>query len=297
MVSHPFYNLSSIILLINNLLSSNKKILYITHNEECVKKFLLSKRVDVDSIVFLSTFLNIDRRNQFDLLIVDDVTGISSVDDYFIREYVEDIRISKKIIISMKKMFKDKVLYEMNEDLSLFKEPRSIQTKINLNEDMPHVVFEFLKWFMLNKTKVILITKDDKSCFNVSKYMRKYSLLFPKIKKIYMYNEFKSFNDFVNRINDGYYIYLTTSEYLLELYNFIVDNPMYNNFNIIVFFACSSKFNYKSLLTICGMCKFLTNRKNEIIFVSNYENIEIIMAKVISRSYNKKLWESGVRKY
>ena len=45
------------------------------------------------------------------------------------------------------------------------------------------------------------------------------------------------------------------------------------------------------------MCKFLTNRKNEIIFVSNYENIEIIMAKVISRSYNKKLWESGVRKY
>ncbi len=71
------------------------------------------------------------------------MTGISSVDDYFIREYVEDIRISKKIIISMKKMFKDKVLYEMNEDLSLFKEPRSIQTKINLNEDMPHVVFEF----------------------------------------------------------------------------------------------------------------------------------------------------------
>ncbi len=52
LVSHPFYNLSSIILLINNLLSSNKKILYITHNEECVKKFLLSKRVDVDSIVF-----------------------------------------------------------------------------------------------------------------------------------------------------------------------------------------------------------------------------------------------------
>jgi len=144
LVSHPFYNLSSIILLINNLLSSNKKILYITHNEECVKKFLLSKRVDVDSIVFLSTFLNIDRRNQFDLLIVDDVTGISSVDDYFIREYVEDIRISKKIIISMKKMFKDKVLYEMNEDLSLFKEPRSIQTKINLNEDFISVVYCFI---------------------------------------------------------------------------------------------------------------------------------------------------------
>lgn len=297
MVSHPFYDLSSIILLINNLLSSNKRILYITHDEDCVKKFLLSKKVDVDSIIFSNTFLNIDGRNNFDLLIIDDVTGISSVDDYFIREYVEDACIYKKIIISMKKMFKYKVLYEMNDDLNLFKEPRSIQTKINLNEDMPHVVFEFLKWFMLNKTKVILITKDDESCFNVSKYMRKYSLLFPKLKKIYMHNEFESFNDFVSGINDGYYIYLTTSEHLLELYNFIIDNPVYNNFNIIVFFACSSRFNYKSLLTICGMCKSLTNCKNEIIFVSNYENIEIIMAKVISRSYNKKLWESGVRKY
>lgn len=297
MVSHPFYDLSSIILLINNILTIKKKILYITHDEECVKKFLLNKKVDINFISFSGELSNIDKTNKFDLLIIDDVTGISSFDDYSIKDYVDNADVAKKIIISMKKIVKDKVLYEMNEDLNLFKEPRSIQTKINLNEDMPHVVFEFLKWFMLNKTRVIIITKDDESCVNVSKYMRKYSLLFPKLKKIYMYNEFNSFSNFANYVRDEHYVYLTTSDQLPKLYNFIIDNPKYNNFNILVFFASSNKFNYKSLLSICGMCKFLTNCKNEIIFVSNYENIEIIMAKVISRSYNKKLWESGVRKY
>lgn len=277
---------------------NNKNILYVSNDKILVKDILFQNNVDISPIEFCDlSSLNYSNRD-FDLLILDDVTGISLFDDNYIKDFVDSLSIPKKIIISMKKMQKENVIYEINKGLSLFKEPRSIQTKINLNHDMPHVVFDFLKWFIANNTKVIIITKDYESCENVYNYMKKYVLIYSKLRNVYIHSEFESFGEFVSLNKDESYIYITTIFSLSEINKVVVNNKSEdNNFNILVFFASSKSFNYKMLLNICGMGNFLTNCKNEIIFVSNYENIEIIMAKVISRSYNKKLWESGMRKY
>lgn len=239
-----------------------------------------------------------DVNTEFDLVIFDDISGVSVIEDSFIIPFLNGILSNKKIILSMKELFKNDRIYEVNDELVLFTEPRSIKTKIDLNHDMPHVVFEFLEWFMLNETKVILIAKDGVSKRNIYNYMKNYVSLSSKLNNLFVDSKFKSFIDFEKNIGLDSYIYITSIDFLNEFQEFISnDNIKSHNFNVVVFFADDEVFNYKNLLCLCGTSNFLKDCKNEVIFVSNYENIEIITAKSISRSYNKRLWEFGLRKY
>ncbi len=284
-----------IIIFLKKLLCNNKKIIYICHNKHLIEEKLRENFIlnNIDVYEVNDEFSYKDK----DILIFDDVTFISELKDDYLREYINKFDIKKKLIISVNKILKCRSIHEINKDLSLFREPRIVQTKINLNNDMPHVIFEFIKWFLTNNTPVILMTKDENAALNVYKYMNKYKLLSGKISNIYLYKDFDKGN-FINDIKDESYIYITTPKDLRLLYEYTYLNKDFiRNFNLILFFACHNEFTYKTLLNLCGIGNYLTNCKNEIILVCNYENIEIIMTKVISRSYNKRLWEIGVRKY
>ena len=280
------------------MLGYRKKILYITHNEIYIKNKLNEYSVNFENLIFSTPLSSFDSKINFDLVIFDDISGISVIEDSFVLPFLKNISSNKKIILSMSELLTNNKVYEINDELVLFKEPRSIQTKIDLNYDMPHVVFEFLEWFMLNETKVILITKDSDSSKNVYSYMKKYVSFSSKLNNVFIDNNFKSFCDFESNVKLNSYIYITSICFFNEFQEFIFkDKSKVHNFNIVVFFASDRVFNYKNLLSLCGMSNFLKDCKNEVIFVSNYENMEILMAKRISRSYNKRLWEFGLRKY
>ena len=298
-VSHPFYDLKLVIKFLDKILSQNKRVLYITHNESFVKEMIEREGIILKGeIIFSSLFLTFDKNKEIDLVIFDDISGDSRIEDGFIFPFLEEIKCFKKIILSMKELIQKNVIYLVNDDLTLFNEPRSIQTKIDLNYDMPHVVFEFLEWFMINKRKVILITKDKNSSKNVFRYMKKYISLSSKLNNLFIEDDFKSFEEFERNNNEKCYIYITSYDSLNEFENFVMNkHKREENFNIVLFFASSRVFNYKNLLNLCGITNFLKDCKNEIIFVSNHENIEILTTKKISRSYNQRLWEYGLGKY
>lgn len=297
LISHPFYDLNIIILFLKDLLSNNKNIAYITHNKHFIINHFLENKLSLNVVHIVGLDIKSNFKD-YDLVIFDDITGISKINDENLCSYINSIDSSKVLVITMRKLFRGEAIYETSNDLKLFKEPRIIQTKINLNNDMPHVLFEFIKWFMSNKTKVILITKDNESCVSIYKYMNKYKMLSDKLRSIYIDVDFNEPLEFIEKIRDDSYIYITSFGVLESIYDYTYLNP-YNmdGFNIILFFASHGSLDYKFLLNICGIGNYLTNCKNEIIFVSNEENIEIIMTKVISRSYNKRLWEIGVRNY
>lgn len=274
-----------------------KKILYITYNENYIKNKLCENNVNFGNLIISSPLSFFDINVEFDLVIFDDISGVSVIEDSLIIPFLNGIVSGKKIILSMKEILKNDNIYEVNDELVLFTEPRSIQTKIDLNYDMPHVVFEFLEWFMLNRTKVILITKDNDSVKSIYNYMRKYVDLSAKLNNLFIDVDFKSFMDFERNVGLNSYIYITSIHFLNEFQEFICGCNEPHNFNVVVFFADDEVFNYKNLLCLCGTSNFLKDCKNEVIFVSNYENVEIFTAKSISRSYNKKLWEFGLRKY
>lgn len=294
-VAHPFYDLGLLILFLNKLLFEGKKILYITYNAEYIRYKLMNSKINFKNLIISSPLSFFDGDLKFDLVIFDDISGVSIIEDSLLIPFLKGINSEKKIILSMREMIKDHKIYEISDNVGLFTEPRSIKTKIDLNYDMPYVVFEFLEWFMINKTKVVLITKDYKSSRNVYGYMKRYSSF--HFNNLFIQDDFKSFSEFENFEKDSY-IYITSIDFLNEFQKFIFEeSPKISDLNIVVFFASDSVFNYKNLLTLCGVPMFLKNCKNEVIFVSNYENMEIFTAKSISRSYNKRLWEFGLRKY
>lgn len=293
LISHPFYDLELIIEFLNNLVKLGSRVLYITHDETFIKD-----KIKVDNLIFSTPFSTFDRNVKFDLVIFDDISGVSVIDDNLILEYLHKINSKKKILISMREIIKAPKIYAVNKGEIRFKEPRSIQTKIDLNCDIPNVVFKFLEWFFENESKVILITKDSKSSKNVHRYMKKYLEISPKLRNLFIDSDFKSFYDFERKINLNSYIYITQIDFIDQLHRFILSSPSKTqNFNIVVFFASDKVFNYKNLLNLCGISNSLRDCKNEVIFVSNSENIEIIMAKRISRSYNERIWEFGLKNY
>lgn len=295
-VAHPFYDLGLVVLFLNKLLFEGEKILYITYNEEYIKNKLTNLNINFDGLTISTPLSFFDGNSEFDLVFFDDISGLSVIEDSLVIPFLRGINSKKKVILSMKEMLKENKIYEVSQDLVLFTEPRIIKTKIDLNYDMPHVVFEFLEWFMANKTKVVLITKDIESSKSVYKYMKKYASLHVKFKNLFISYEFESFSEF-EKLHIDSYIYITSVDFLNEIQKLTLESKTINNLNIVVFFASDKVFNYKNLLTLCGVPMFLEGSKHEVIFVSNYENVEIFSAKSISRSYNKRLWEFGLRKY
>ena len=299
-VCHPLYDLNLIICFLDEILYSNKKVLYLTENQSYVKKFLHNKKVSHRQSIVFSKIENVHKLNSnFDLVIFDDVNINSDFKDSNIIPFLKNIKCRKKIILTMKEILNSSnLVYEINGDFEIFKEPRTICTKIDLDFDIPYVVFEFLEWFMINEGKVILLTKDEESSLKVYAYMKKYVSFSPKLKNLFLERNFKSFEDFEEKTFLNSYIYVCTTNFLREMEKIIGENTNYKNeLNIVVFSAENKNFNYKRLLGLCSVCNFLSDCKNEIIFVFNYENMEILMAKSISRSYNKRIWEFGLKKY
>lgn len=299
LISHPFYDLKLVAFFLKKNFEEEHKVLYITENEEYVRRQFVKYGLEFEKFIKFSTpFSSIDSKGKISLVIFDDISGISSIEDSAIIPLLRNVQCKKKMILSMKELVKYNKIHVMNEKLDFFKEPRSVHTKMDLNSDMPHVVFQFIEWFMLNKTKVILLTKDNFSSKSIYNYMKKYVSLSPKLNNLFIYSDYDSFQEFYRSDKLESYIYITSKDFLNEIQElFYKDKKLMEEFNILVFFASDKVFNYKKLLYLCGMYNFLKNCKNEVIFVSNDENMEIITAKRISRNYNKKIWEWGLRKY
>ncbi len=298
-VCHPLYDLNLIVCFLSEILDSHKKVLYITQNFSYVKKILYNKKVSQrDSIIFSKIEDVYKLNSNFDLIIFDDVNINSDFKDSSIISFLKNIKCQKKVVLTMKEILNNNLVYEISKDLEIFKEPRTVCTKIDLDFDIPYVVFEFLEWFMLNEGKVVLVTKNEESSIKVYSYMKKYVSFSPKLKNLFLERDFESFEDFEGKTFLNSYIYVCTIKFLKEMENIISSNLNYKNeFNILVFSAENKNFNYKKLLGLCSVCNFLNDCKNEIIFVFNYENMEILTAKSISRSYNKRIWEFGLKKY
>lgn len=291
-ISHPFYDLKLMGEFLIEIVKSGVRVLYITHDEAYIKSRIRINHSKFNNLVFSTPFSSFDSSSEFDLVIFDDISGISVISDEDIVTYLRNIPSRKKIVMSMEEIIKYPKLYEVGVGVVRFKEPRSIQTKIDLNYDIPNVVFKFLEWFFENESKVILVTKDESSAKNVYRYMKKYLDISPRIRNLFLSSDFNSFSEFEVKMSLSSYIYVTPIGFIGDFYKSTLRNSSdIPSFNIVVFFASDKVFNYKNLLSLCAISNFLRDCKNEVIFVSNHENIEIIMAKRISRSYNERIWE------
>ena len=297
--TRPFNTTEVFSNIINKVLYENKNVLYILCSEErnyvTEKKSSLLEFIDetISNKQIEDNFqcISINEINSidisYDLVIFDDITLFSKVSNEYVREAIENIywKSNKIIIYSSEFIFpigeKIQIPYMLSEEPMT--EPRLMNTRIRLEENIPLSLFEYFKWFKENKRIVVIVVPSEEKLNKV--YNQYYEVLWQLDIRVVRYNKNQNFS-FIKEIMDGYSdsLFIITNNCGQYMSNII-------NVNIIVLFADDIYYSYKKIVYMCGSINSISEIQSELILVSKEISEEIDKAKNITREFNKVLWE------
>lgn len=290
--------------IINRILYDNGRILYVwcSTNKENISKrtreyynILIGeqeKKNIGENIKFITIDKLVDEYDEYDLVILDDITIFSEVSKENLRDAIEEIywRSKKVIVYACENVFpigsKIDLVYLL--DNVPIVEPRILSTRIKLEEDIPLALYEYFKWFKKNKKRALILLPSEE-----------------KLNKVYNHYYYTLRNDdiravkYIKEQNFGFI------EDILENYNdsvFIITNSIgdYINYidrlNIVILLADDISYSYKNLVYLCGSLKVSEDFLPEILLVSKEVSEDMDIAKNMTRGFNESLWNRKLLK-
>ncbi|WP_294389155.1 hypothetical protein [uncultured Clostridium sp.] len=297
--TRPFNTVDIFSNIINKVLQENGKVLYVfcSGEKEYIKERVnyiyefIDEAINIkqlDKNLHCITISNIENISEdYDLVIIDDITLFSKISNEYIRDAIENIYWkSKKIII-----YSSEYIFPIGEKIDLpymlsegpIIEPRLMNTRIRLEENIPLSLFEYFKWFKENKRIVLIIVPSEEKLNKV--YNHYYEVLRQLGIRVVRYTKNQNFN-FIKEIIDGYSdaLFIVTNN-CGQYMNSIV------NINIIVLFADDIYYSYKKIVYMCGSINSTREIQSELIMVSKDISQDMDNAKSITREFNRRLWE------
>lgn len=287
--------------IINNLSKNNCRILYAWGKSKENRELVTSIRefnseithsyIEKNNSNYQLTFINyknLDKvKDKYDLVIFDDITYFSHLTTLELRSYLDICNnIGKRVILySIEKiaLIGEKFELAAYNYKQPFAEPRIMTTRIDLNKDIPYSVYDYLKWFKDNNNKVaIYVPNEEKVHISFNYFENKLKLPKVKIIKAVSNDEIKRCERVSKYKDKAIFIITNRFEELIE--SCYVDN-------IVVLFSDDNKFNYKSILYMCGQIRNINYNSPEILLVSNSVSEDMDKAKDMAREFNKKVWE------
>lgn len=305
-VTYPYNEIRIFKPLIYEVLENDGRVLYLGNNEEKYKEIInLIKNLetnityskvkegfnDGESKINFSSISNIiNIKGQYDLIILDDISALSTYSKLEIQDFIDYIYKNGDKIIAYtfeEIFFNVRILYAGNVLSSKpFIEPRVIKTRVDLDEDIPFVIYDYLKWFKSKKRKILMLTPSCEKKDLVYEYYLKKLKISEKIKIIKYNDEYKDkLYKEINSIKDSAVIII--SEVINEEFRKIP------NLDIIVYFSDDKYFDYKKIIYLCGKVGEM-NKEGEVLLLSNEVSYNIDLAKEYARQYNKISWEKGL---
>jgi late competence protein required for DNA uptake (superfamily II DNA/RNA helicase) len=303
-----FYNPCDILLeVIVAHANENKDILYITNEDEAsidiiyfIKKFsnlyvyehsTETNCIRVNKCLHICNHENaLKLQKTFDLVIYNDIRSFPKYNKQQIKKILLKMCgvQGTAIAYSVENVFSDGVtiVLPLKNNKTPIIEPRIITTRINLNVDIPLVVYDYLNWSIISNRKVIIFTPDEKKATAVFEYLHNFKEKL--IEGILLYISKKSDADiprqFMNK-DKGIIVTNDFEESYLE----------FHAVDVIVYFADDIKFNYKQLLYLSSKVgRYEGSQRGEAIFLANVETVEMDKAKSMAREFNEKAWERGL---
>ena len=269
--------------LISRLINDNKKVLYVfsvdsneingkNHSQLYMKSI---QKIMPGNIEEGITFISIDEiediGDEYSLIIFDDITMFSKSTIKDMRDAVEKVywKVNKIIIYSCERVFpigeKMDLVYLLNPVPMI--EPRFLNTRIKLEDNIPLAVYEYVKWFSYNNKNVIIMV-PDKEKLNKVYYTYKDNLKENNIEDIIksepVFIVTNSMGDYINRIEDV---------------------------NILVLFGDDASYTYKRIVYLCGCIDVKSDILPEVLLVSRDTSMDMDKSREIIREFNKRLWE------
>lgn len=284
---------------INNVLTTNGKILYVwcCSNKEKISKRkkeyynLLIENKEKSNLEKNIVFINVDEligiNEEFDLVIFDDITIFSDISKERVRESIEEVywRSRKIIVYTSEDVFPigEKMTLSYLIDKFPMAEPRLLSTRIKLEEDIPMALYDYFKWFKTNNKKALIVVPSEEKLNKV--YNHYYYILKKEDIRVvkYMKNQNFSFiEDIIENYKESLFIITNNiGEYIKSI----------DDLNIVILFADDEYYDYKSLIYLSGCIKVTTDFLPEILLVSKDVSDNMDIVKSMARRFNKSLWE------
>lgn len=297
--TRPFNTSEIFFDVIENIIEENGRVLYVFGSDEekyvnkkgskiynCIEK-KINVRLNDKYIKFLSIDSLKDIKEGYDLIIFDDVSLFSKVSNDHLRDAVEEIYWrSNKIIV-----YSGEYIFPIGEKIDLMYlvapipiiEPRLMNTRIKLDDNIPMTLFEYFKWFKENKQVVLIVVPNEEKLNRV--YNHYYEVLRELSIRVVRFSRNQD-SSFIKEIIGGY------SETL-----FIITNScgQYINeikkLNIIMLFSDDVFYSYKKIAYMCGAVDNNREMPQEVIMVCRDVTEDIDKARSLTRKYNRSLWE------
>lgn len=300
---------SSVYLLrtIMSYIYNQKKVIYITGEDEneidlinYIKQYtdyrgytyIRYKNINTESSLVVCNYENAaSHREKYDLVIYNDIRSIPIYSKYEIIDLAKSkCKDTGKIIFySIEGILNNKreVMLPINTSKLPQIEPRVVLTRLDMNKEIPYVIYDYLNWSLKSKRKVIIYVPTSQQIANVYKHITKCGSNLTK--NIYYYEEganHKVILKFKN-IKEGILI----TDCFLSTFNTM------KNLDRMIFFANDEAYNYKKLVYLCGSSFYKQeNFRGEVIFLANVETEDMETARKIMRDFNKEAWEKKLLK-
>jgi late competence protein required for DNA uptake (superfamily II DNA/RNA helicase) len=301
-----FYNTPKIFQkVISYALAQKKTVLYITNELE--KNISLLEILERDGFKcnylgdnhanVLKEKINICSHNRalyldekFDLVIYDDINYMPLNSKESIKNLLESCcdNFGTMISYSIEPIFHDEVnlFYPLDNNGKPLVEPRIINTRLNVNDDLPLVVFDYLSWSILSNKRVIIYVPDEEKVENIYNYLENFKDRLTKNIFAYKKDE-KNKKNLVKFFSRAKGIVVTNS--------FSEEDVDLSGVNVMIFFADDEVFDYKKLTYLSSRAsRSKSLDREEVIFLSKDISEDMENAKEILRELNKRAWEEGL---
>lgn len=267
--------------LINVLREINSKI---THS-------YIDKGVSDTNLTFIHYNNLASISEQYDLVIFDDITYFSNLNNAHIRDLLEICaNLGERVLLySIEKMalIGEKFELAAYNYSKPFVEPRILTTRIDLSLDIPFTLYDYLRWFRENNHKVVIYVPNKEKLNIVYDYfLNKLKLSGVKIVKVSREDEIKRCEKVSKYKDKAIFILTNKIEELLE-YCYIDD--------AVIMFSDNERYNYKKFLYVCGQIRNINSKLPEVLLVSNDVSEDMEKAKSMARDFNKKVWEKRLK--
>lgn len=306
-VAAPPYSSPKVLLkAILSFIEKNKKVLYITGEMEeniqvlnHIKKYtdfrgysyIRNSFYPMNSSLSICNYKNAVRlKYKYDLVVYDDVSSFPYYSNYEIIDLVTKClhENGKAICFSVESIFKNArdIIVPIRNNKKPIVEPRYVITRIDLNKEIPYIIYDYLNFSVENNRKVVIYLPNESKVKSVFSYLCNFKSSLSK--NIMYYIQGESEEKLLYNFSKIKRAILVTSDYKDGIISL-------DGTDVIVYFADDMFFDYKKLVYFCGKAGRSKNLKSaEAIFLANSESSEMDKAKDIIRYFNREAWEQGL---
>ncbi len=294
LVAVPYMGIGPVRELCESVLESNGRLLYITGDEKD-SQLLTDALFDgimpegLERNLTICGYLEaLSVSGEYDLAIYDDVNSFPYRRKGEVQNLIGYIfpRSKRLVAYSFEEILLNVETVEipMGGTGEYVSEPRIIETRVNIDDEIPVSIYEYLLWFVYEKKNVLVFTGDRIKSRRLSRYLAKVD------------DSIMAYVTDVNTVGTIGMAELVKDTSRAHI--FVTDDlddflgvPV--NFEIIVHGADSPQFNYRELVFLCLRSGYCNEENGEVIFLCQTQTPDIERTKNMTRHFNKVLWEKG----